>query len=133
MDAVVGEALRGGVGVIGPEDVVEALNQGRVHRLVLEADFDANRLAVRPLRRARRARPAADVPVLRRRHARGARARRGARRARAVGTARRSRWSRTRSKLHSYRGVAAFLRQTAPTGLRGASPPWPTAPGANQS
>ena len=34
------------------------------------------------------------------------------------------------NKLHSYRGVAAFLRQTAPTGLRGTSPSWPTAPGA---
>ncbi|HEY6003325.1 MAG TPA: hypothetical protein VIV57_10665 [Anaeromyxobacter sp.] len=36
------------------------------------------------------------------------------------------------NKLHSYRGVGAFLRQTAATGLRGASPPWPAAPGANQ-
>ena len=36
------------------------------------------------------------------------------------------------NKLHSYRGVGAFLRQTAPNGLRGASQPWPTAPGANQ-
>jgi hypothetical protein len=36
-------------------------------------------------------------------------------------------------RLHGYRGVGAFLRQTAPTGLRGASPPWPAAPGADRS
>ncbi len=37
-----------------------------------------------------------------------------------------------RGKLHSYRGVGALLRQSAPTGLRGASPALPTAPGADQ-
>jgi hypothetical protein len=36
------------------------------------------------------------------------------------------------NKLHSYRGIAATLRQTAPTGLRGASPPRSAAPGASQ-
>ncbi len=37
------------------------------------------------------------------------------------------------NKLHSYRGVGAFLRQTTATGLRGAPPPGAMAPGANQS
>ena len=39
VDAVVGEALRGGLAVMGPDDVVLALNERRVHRLVVEADF----------------------------------------------------------------------------------------------
>jgi hypothetical protein len=39
VDAVVGESLRGGSAVLGPEDVVLALNEGRVHQLVLEEDF----------------------------------------------------------------------------------------------
>jgi len=130
VDAVVGEALRGGVGVMGPEDVVEALNQGRVHRLVLEADFtrtgwrcdrcDAlgaqdghatcpycggDTRAVHELREALVARAlgcGAEVEIV----------------------------ARTR-KLHDYRGVAAFLRQTAPHGLRGAALPFTGASGTN--
>ncbi len=39
VDEVVGQSLRGGLAVLGPEDVVMALNEGRVHRLVLEEDF----------------------------------------------------------------------------------------------
>lgn len=39
VEEVVGQSLRGGMAVLGPEDVVSALNQGRVHRLVLEEDF----------------------------------------------------------------------------------------------
>lgn len=35
------------------------------------------------------------------------------------------------TRLHGYRGVGAFLRQTAATGLRGATPPRPAAPGAS--
>jgi len=31
------------------------------------------------------------------------------------------------NRLHSYRGVAAFLRQSTQTGLRGAGPSWPSA------
>jgi len=38
VDLVVSQSLRGGA-VLGPEDVVMALNEGRVHRLVLEEDF----------------------------------------------------------------------------------------------
>lgn len=132
IDAVVGQALRGGLGVLGPEDVVQAVNEGRVHRLVIEEDFkragwqcdncDAlgsssgtarpcpycggDLRSVQHLGEALVARTLAasgDVEVVA--HA---------------------------NRLHSYRGVAALLRQTAPTGLRGSSPPWPTAPGANQ-
>jgi len=36
------------------------------------------------------------------------------------------------NRLHAYQGVAALLRQSAQTGLRGASPLWPTGPGASQ-
>ena len=39
MDHAIGEALRGGMAVVGPEDVVLAVNERRVHRLILEEDF----------------------------------------------------------------------------------------------
>jgi peptide subunit release factor 1 (eRF1) len=39
VEEVVGQSLRGGQAVLGPEDVVMALNEHRVHRLVLEEDF----------------------------------------------------------------------------------------------
>jgi peptide subunit release factor 1 (eRF1) len=132
VDALVGEALRGGVAVVGPEDVVLATNEGRVHALVLEEDFrragwrcdncealgakagsaetcpycGGDLRVVRDLGEALVARTVAvggAVEVLP--HDR---------------------------RLHGYRGIGAFLRQTAPTGLRGASPPWPTATGASQ-
>jgi len=38
-DRVVGEALAGGLAVVGPEDVVLAANEERVHLLVIEEDF----------------------------------------------------------------------------------------------
>ena len=131
VDAVVGEALRGGQGVLGPADVVDAANQGRIRRLVLEEDFQrpgwrcercgalgasnghercgycgepaylANDLGQELV--ARTIAEGGDVEVV----------------------------AHT-NKLHSYRGVAAFLRQTGATGLKGAPPPWPTAPGASQ-
>lgn len=130
VDTVVGESLRGGLAVVGPDDVVAALNQGRVHRLVLEEDFErpgwrcdncdalgANHVESCPYCGgglhtihhlgealvAKTLQAGGEVDVV----------------------------AHT-NKLHSYRGIGAFLRQTAPTGLRGASPPWPTAPGANQ-
>jgi len=40
VERVVGEALRGGLAVLGPEDVVLAVNERRVHRLILEEDFE---------------------------------------------------------------------------------------------
>lgn len=132
VDAVVGEALRGGLAVLGPGDVVLALDEGRVHELVIDEDFDRTGWrcvncdalgenaesqeicpfcggalnAVRDLGEALVARALAE---------------RG--RVEVVAHSR---------KLHAYRGVAAFLRQTGPTGLRGESRPWPTAPGANR-
>jgi hypothetical protein len=130
VEAVVGEALRGGVAVVGPEDVVLALNEGRVRRLVVDADLaragwrcdrcDALGItdgeacpwcggplhAVLDLREALVARALAqdaEVEVV-----------------------------APSARLRSYRGVGAFLRQSAPSGLRGASPPWPIEPGATR-
>lgn len=36
----IGEALRGGLAVLGPDDVVLAVNERRVQRLILEEDFE---------------------------------------------------------------------------------------------
>jgi peptide subunit release factor 1 (eRF1) len=40
VERAVGEALRGGLAVLGPEDVVLAVNERRVRRLILEEDFE---------------------------------------------------------------------------------------------
>jgi len=40
VEHAIGEALRGGLAVLGPEDVVLAVNERRVHRLILEEDFE---------------------------------------------------------------------------------------------
>jgi peptide subunit release factor 1 (eRF1) len=40
VESAVGQALGGGLAVLGPEDVVLAVNERRVHRLILEEDFD---------------------------------------------------------------------------------------------
>jgi hypothetical protein len=132
IDAVVGEALRGGLGVLGPGDVVLALNEGRVHKLVLEDDFrltgwrcdncdalgaNAESAEVCPY-------CAGDLRALH--HLDEALV------ARTLGEGGQVELVGHANKLHSYRGVGAFLRQTAPTGMGGRSPPWPTAPGANQ-
>lgn len=132
VDTVVGQALRGGLAVLGPEDVVLAVNEGRVHELVIEEDFrragwrcdncdalgaTAASVEVCPF-------CAGDLHVV---HELGealvARTLAGGGRVEVVPHA---------NRLHSYRGVAAFLRQTSANGLRGASPPWPTAPGASR-
>jgi hypothetical protein len=39
VESAVGQALGGGLAVLGPEDVVLAVNERRVHRLILEEDF----------------------------------------------------------------------------------------------
>jgi peptide subunit release factor 1 (eRF1) len=131
VEAVVGEALRGGVAVMGPEDVVDALNQGRVHRLVLETDFartgwHCDRCGALGARDGHPTCPycGADTHAV---HALGE-----ALVARALAEGGQVEVVAHSKKLHGYRGVAAFLRQSAPTGLKGASPPWPTAPGANR-
>jgi peptide subunit release factor 1 (eRF1) len=133
IDALVGQALRGGVAVLGPEDVVLALNEGRVHTLVVEQDFERagwrcdNCGALGARAEGAEACPycAGDLRVV---HRLGE-----ALVARALAEGGRVEVVAHANKLHSYRGVGAFLRQTAQTGLGGASPPWPTAPGANQS
>ncbi|WP_373045042.1 Vms1/Ankzf1 family peptidyl-tRNA hydrolase [Vulgatibacter sp.] len=40
VETVVGDALAGGLAVLGPQDVVLAANEGRVHRLLIEDGFD---------------------------------------------------------------------------------------------
>ena len=40
VEHAIGEALRGGMAVLGPEDVVLAVNERRVQRLILEEDFE---------------------------------------------------------------------------------------------
>ncbi|MFL5261642.1 MAG: hypothetical protein ACJ79L_04445 [Anaeromyxobacteraceae bacterium] len=40
VEHAIGEAMRGGLAVLGPEDVVLAVNERRVHRLILEEDFE---------------------------------------------------------------------------------------------
>ncbi len=132
VDAVIGEALRGGVAVVGPEDVVLAVNEGRVHALVVEEDFQRtgyrcdNCDVLGATLRAAEVCPfcAGDLRAVQSlREVLVARTLAGGGRVEVVPHA---------NKLHSYRGVAAFLRQTAPTGLRGAASSWPTAPGPSQ-
>lgn len=132
VDSVVGQALRGGLGVLGPRDVIEALNQGRVHKLVIEADFDRNGWqcdncnALGENTEALETCPYCDA------HVHGVHVLGEALIARALrGDAEVEVVAHT-NKLHSYRGVGAFLRQTTATGLRGSSQRWPTAAGPNQ-
>jgi peptide subunit release factor 1 (eRF1) len=40
VESVIGQALAGGMAVLGVDDVVLAVNERRVHRLVLEEDFE---------------------------------------------------------------------------------------------
>jgi hypothetical protein len=132
IDGVVGEALRGGLGLLGPDDVVEALNQGRVHRLVLEEDFaltgwrcdncdalgaNAETAEVCPY-------CGGDVKVLQ--HLGEAMVARTLAEGGAVEVVAHA------NKLHSYRSVGAFLRQSSASGLRGGSRERPAAPGASQ-
>lgn len=39
VDTVVGEAMRGGLAVLGPQDVILAANEGRIHRLLIEDGY----------------------------------------------------------------------------------------------
>jgi hypothetical protein len=131
IENVIGQSLRGGLGVLGPEDVVQAVNEGRVHQLVIEDDFRragwqcANCDALGASSGTARNCPYCDGDLRTVQHLGEALVARTLASSGAVQVVAHA------NRLHSYRGVAAFLRQTAPTGLRGASPPWPTAPGAS--
>jgi peptide subunit release factor 1 (eRF1) len=131
-DRLVGEALRGGIAVVGPEDVALALTEGRVHGLVLEEDFERagwrcdNCDALGANAESAEACPFCGGEL----HVVHDLAEALVARTLAVGGT--VDVVPREKRLHGYGGVGAFLRQTAPTGLRGASPPWTTAPGATQ-
>jgi hypothetical protein len=122
VEAVVGEALRGSIAVVGPDDVVLAVNEGRVHALFVEEDFERrgyqcdNCGALGPDVEAAELCPfcAGDL--------RAVQNLREALVARTIAGGGRVELVPHDNRLHSYRGVAALLRQTAQTGLRGASP-----------
>ncbi len=126
VDEVVGQSLRGGMAVLGPDDVVSALNQGRVHRLVLEEDFAragwrcVNCDALGSTAEAEEVCPycGGALTVV---HQLGE-----ALVARTIGEGGAVEVVRHTNKLHSYRCVGAFLRQTG-GGMRrtapGQSPP----------
>jgi hypothetical protein len=133
VDAVVGEALRGGPGVLGPDDVVLALNEGRVRTLVIEDDFRRAGYRCDNCGALGAKAGAAEVCPFCEGDLRVVHDLREALVASALAAGGRVQVLPHGNKLHSYRGVGAFLRQTAPTGLRGASLPWPSAPGASQS
>jgi hypothetical protein len=122
VETVVGEALRGSIAVVGPDDVVLAVNEGRVHELVVEEDFERrgyqcdNCGALGPDVESAEVCPfcAGDL--------RAVQNLREALIARTLASGGRVGLVPHENRLHSYWGVAAFLRQTAQTGLRGASP-----------
>jgi peptide subunit release factor 1 (eRF1) len=132
VDSVIGQALRGGLGVMGPEDVVLAANEGRVHTLVVEEDFSRAGFRCDNCDALGSNVASAEVCPFCGGDIRAVPNLGEALVARTIAGGGRVEIVPHGNKLHSYRGVAATLRQTAPTGLRGASPPWPTAPGANQ-
>ncbi len=125
IDGTVGQALRGSLSVLGLEDVVLALNERRVSRLLLESDFDADGWRCRQCGalgsdHARSCSycegPLELVPSMGEELVRRVLAEDGE-----VQVVSRS------NKLHSYQGVAAQLRQGAGTGLSGTpSQPWAT-------
>jgi peptide subunit release factor 1 (eRF1) len=132
VDAVIGQALRGALAVAGPEDVVLALNEGRVHTLLIEEDFERTGFRCDNCDALGARVEAAEVCPFCGGDVRAVPHFREALVARTLAEGGRVEVVPHGNKLHSYRGVAATLRQTAPTGLRGSSPPWPTAPGASQ-
>jgi hypothetical protein len=132
VDAVIGQALRGALAVAGPEDVVLALNEGRVHTLVIEEDFARTGFRCDNCDALGATVEAAEVCPFCGGDVRAVPQLREALVAKTLAEGGRVEVVPHGNKLHSYRGVAATLRQTAPTGLRGASQPWPTAPGASQ-
>lgn len=134
IESVVGQSLRGGLAVLGPDDVVAALNQGRVHRLVLEEDFVLtgwrcdNCEALGANAEAAESCPYCGAHVHALQHLGEAIV------ARAVAEGGDVEIVAHANKLHSYRGVGAFLRQTSGTALRGVNQRTAaaSAPGAGQ-
>ncbi len=119
VDEVVGQSLRGGLAVLGPEDVVLALNEGRVHRLVLEEDFAragwrcTNCDALGSKAEMAEACPYCGGQLSAVHHLGEALV------ARTLGEGGAVEVVAHTNKLHSYRSVAAFLRQATPKGNRG--------------
>ncbi len=132
VETVVGEALRGKTAVVGPEDVVLAVNEGRVHALVVEEDFEQRGFHCDNCGALGADVESAEVCPFCAGDLRAVQNLREALVARTLAGGGRVELVPHEDRLHGYRGVAARLRQTTQTGLRGASPPGSTAPGANQ-
>ena len=124
VEHAIGEAMRGGLAVLGPEDVVLAVNQRRVHRLILEEDFERSGWRCRNCGALGTTHdevcsfcqgPLARVDALGEELAGRVLAEDGE-----VEVVAHS------NRLHSYAGVAALLRQAKGTGLSGATPPQTT-------
>jgi hypothetical protein len=130
--AIVGEALRGGLAVAGPEDVVLAANEGRIHVLFAEDDLAQSGYRCEDCGALGHDVEAAEVCPYCQGELHAMLSLKEALVARTLASSGRVELVRRDGRLHAFRGVAALLRQTAPTGLRGASPPSPTAPGASQ-
>jgi peptide subunit release factor 1 (eRF1) len=117
VEHAIGEAMRGGLAVLGPEDVVLAVNERRVHRLILEEDFQRSGWRCR------------NCGALGMNHdevcsfCQGALARVDALGEELVGRVLAEDGEvevvAHTNRLHSYRGVAALLRQAKPKGLSG--------------
>lgn len=124
VEEVVGQSLRGGLAVLGPEDVVMALNQGRVHRLVLEEDFaragwrctNCDALGSKVDDDAETC-PYCGGTLSAVHHLGEALV------ARTLGEGGQVEVVAHTNKLHSYRSVGAFLRQTSVNGNRGMPSP----------
>jgi hypothetical protein len=125
VDGVLGEALRGGLGVVGPDDVVLALNEGRVHTLVVEEDLEQTGWRCDNCAALGADVEAAEVCPFCGGDLRAVQALREALVAKALAEGGRVEVTGHENRLHSFRGVAALLRQTAPRGMRGASAAWP--------
>ncbi|HYD40936.1 MAG TPA: hypothetical protein VEB43_08895 [Anaeromyxobacter sp.] len=119
VEEVVGESLRGGLAVLGPDDVVNALNQGRVHRLVLEEDFAragfrcTNCDALGSNAESAEVCPYCGGALVVVHHLGEALV------ARTLGEGGAVEVVAHTNKLHSYRSVGAFLRQASGGGMRG--------------
>ena len=132
VDHLVGEALRGGLAVLGPADVVSAVNQRRVHQLVLAEDLHGNGWACDGCdAMGSNAEDAEQCPycggevhvLLSLAEALVARTLSEGGEVAVVAPER---------KLASYRGVGAFLRQAAASGVRGAGAGRASTPGAGR-